>query len=126
MRFLVVDDSPTMRRIVINALKSFGYTDMAEAEDGQDGITKLTSEKFDFVITDWNMPNMTGLELTRAIRATDSLKHLPILMVTTRGLKQDIIEALQAKVNNYVVKPFTPQILREKIEAILKALAPKS
>ncbi|HPI19908.1 MAG TPA: response regulator [Candidatus Kapabacteria bacterium] len=122
MRYLVVDDSPTMRRIVINALKTFGISDIVEAEDGQDGFAKLNSSKFDFVITDWNMPVMTGLELTKAIRTTDSLKHLPILMVTTRGLKEDIVEALKAKVNNYVVKPFTPQVLKEKIDAILKAV----
>lgn len=122
MKFLVVDDSPTMRRIVINALKTFGYGEIIEAEDGQEGLAKLMGEKVDFVITDWNMPNMTGLELTKAIRSNDSLKHLPILMVTTRGLKQDIVEALQAKVNNYVVKPFTPQVLKEKIDAILKAV----
>ncbi len=123
MRFLVVDDSPTMRRIVINALKTFGYGEILEAEDGNEGLAKLQAEKVDFVITDWNMPNMTGLELTRAIRSNDALKHLPILMVTTRGLKQDIIEALQARVNNYVVKPFTPQVLREKIDAVLKAVS---
>ena len=120
MRFLVVDDSPTMRRIVINALKTFGYTEIIEAGDGQEGIDKLNSgETVDFVITDWNMPNMTGLELTKAIRSDDKLKHLPILMVTTRGLKADIIEALKAKVNNYVVKPFTPAVLKEKMDAIL-------
>ncbi len=122
MKFLVVDDSPTMRRIVINALKTFGHNDIVEAEDGQDALNKLLAESFEFVITDWNMPNMTGLELTKAIRSTDSLKNLPILMVTTRGLKQDIIEALQAKVNNYVVKPFTPQVLKEKLDAVLKAV----
>ena len=118
----MVDDSPTMRRIVINALKTFGHNDIVEAEDGQDALNKLLAESFEFVITDWNMPNMTGLELTKAIRSTDSLKNLPILMVTTRGLKQDIIEALQAKVNNYVVKPFTPQVLKEKLDAVLKAV----
>lgn len=122
MKFLVVDDSPTMRRIVINALKTFGYSELTEAEDGQDALNKLLSDPVDFVITDWNMPNMTGLELTKAIRSNDALKHLPILMVTTRGLKQDIIEALQAKVNNYVVKPFTPQVLKEKLDAVLKAV----
>lgn len=122
MRYLVVDDSPTMRRIVINALKTFGVSDVLEAADGHEGMSKLQSEKVDFVITDWNMPNMSGLELTKAIRGDESLKHLPILMVTTRGLKQDIVEALKAKVNNYVVKPFTPQVLKEKIDAILKAL----
>lgn len=120
MNFLVVDDSPTMRRIVINALKTFGYNEVVEAGDGQEALEKLRSNKVDFVITDWNMPNMSGLELTKAIRSDSALMHLPILMVTTRGLKQDIIEALKAKVNNYVVKPFTPQVLKEKMEAVLK------
>lgn len=122
MRFLVVDDSPTMRRIVINALASFGFKDVVEAEDGEQALQLLGKEKVEFVITDWNMPNMTGLELTKAIRSSDSLKHLPILMVTTRGLKADIVEALKAKANNYVVKPFTPQVLKEKIAAVLKQL----
>lgn len=121
MKFLVVDDSPTMRRIVINALKTFGIDDIVEAEDGQDALSKLQTHKIDFVITDWNMPNMSGLDLTKTIRASDQWKNLPILMVTTRGLKEDIIQALQAKVNNYIVKPFTPQVLKEKIVAILKA-----
>jgi len=121
MKFLVVDDSPTMRRIVINALKSFGIEDIVEAEDGQDALSKLQTHKIDFVITDWNMPNMSGLDLTKAIRASEQWKNLPILMITTRGLKEDIIQALQAKVNNYIVKPFTPQVLKEKITAVLKA-----
>lgn len=120
MRFLVVDDSPTMRRIVINALKTFGYTEVVEAGDGQEGFEKLNNNEIDFVITDWNMPNMSGLELTKAIRSSEKYKNVPILMVTTRGLKQDIIEALKARVNNYVVKPFTPQVLKEKMDAILK------
>jgi two-component system chemotaxis response regulator CheY len=122
MRFLVVDDSPTMRRIVINALKSFGYTDVIEANDGAEGFDLLQNEPVDFVITDWNMPNMNGLEFTQAIRADPKLQKLPILMVTTRGLKQDIIDALKARVNNYVVKPFTPQILKEKMDAVLKGI----
>jgi len=122
MVYLVVDDSPTMRRIVINALKTFGVTEVVEAEDGMDALDKLKVGNIDFVITDWNMPNMTGLELTQAIRSSEKLKHLPILMVTTRGLKEDIIEALKARVNNYIVKPFTPQVLKEKIENIMKAL----
>lgn len=120
MRFLVVDDSPTMRRIVINALKTFGYTEVLEANDGNEGLEQLNKEKVDFVITDWNMPNMNGLELTKAIRSDARFASLPILMVTTRGLKQDIIEALKARVNNYVVKPFTPQVLKEKLDAVLK------
>jgi len=122
MVFLVVDDSPTMRRIVINALKSFGHADVLEAADGQEALNELAAHPVDFVITDWNMPVMSGLELTKAIRSTDKLKSLPILMVTTRGLKQDIVEALKARVNNYVVKPFTPQILEEKINLILKSI----
>lgn len=123
MRFLVVDDSPTMRRIVVNALQTFGYDQIVEAQDGQEALAKLHSEQVNFVITDWNMPNMTGLELTKAIRANSPTANLPVLMVTTRGLKQDIIEALQAKVNNYVVKPFTPQVLKEKIDSVLQAMA---
>ena len=119
MKFLVVDDSPTMRRIVINALHSFGYNDVVEASDGQDALAILYTEKIDFVITDWNMPNMNGLELTKAIRSDAALGSLPVLMVTTRGIKEDIVQALQAKVNNYIVKPFTPAVLKEKIQAIV-------
>ncbi|HRP02190.1 MAG TPA: response regulator [Candidatus Kapabacteria bacterium] len=120
MKFLVVDDSPTMRRIVINALKSFGYNDMVEAGDGLEALDMLKKEgDIEFVVTDWNMPNMTGLELTQSIRGSSDYANLPILMVTTRGLKQDIVDALKARVNNYVVKPFTPQVLKEKIDAIL-------
>jgi two-component system chemotaxis response regulator CheY len=122
MKFLVVDDSPTMRRIVLNALKSFGWTENFEAADGQEALTALNENQVDFVITDWNMPVMTGLELTKAIRSDQKLKGLPILMVTTRGLKADIIEALKARVNNYVVKPFTPPVLKEKIETILSSM----
>ncbi|HOK13589.1 MAG TPA: response regulator [Candidatus Kapabacteria bacterium] len=122
MIFLVVDDSPTMRRIVINALKTFGYNEVIEAGDGQEALEKLRQNKVDFVITDWNMPNMSGLDLTKAIRSDAQLSNLPILMVTTRGLKQDIIEALKARVNNYVVKPFTPQVLKEKLDAVLKTI----
>ncbi len=120
MKFLVVDDSPTMRRIVCNALREIGYTDVIEAGDGVDALEKLEQETVDFVITDWNMPNMNGLELTRTIRNHSRLSNLPILMVTTRGMKEDVIAAMQARVNNYIVKPFTPEVLREKINLILK------
>jgi two-component system, chemotaxis family, chemotaxis protein CheY len=123
MKFLVVDDSPTMRRIVNNSLKGLGYTDVIEAEDGKDALAKI--EGIDFIITDWNMPVMTGLEFTKAVRADDKYKHLPILMVTTRGVKDDIVEALTARVNNYVVKPFTPQVLKEKIDTIIKSITIK-
>jgi two-component system chemotaxis response regulator CheY len=112
-----------MRRIVVNSLKNLGYNDYVEANDGNDALAKLNADSsVNFVITDWNMPNMTGLELTQAIRGDASKNNLPILMVTTRGVKEDIVQALQARVNNYVVKPFTPQILKEKIDQILANL----
>ncbi len=122
MRFLVVDDSPTMRRIVSNALREIGYSDVVEAEDGSDAIAKLDAHPVEFVITDWNMPNLNGLELTQFIRQSPRHGHLPILMITTRGMKEDVIAAMQARVNNYVVKPFTPDVLREKIDSILRRL----
>ncbi|HFB68264.1 MAG TPA: response regulator [Calditrichae bacterium] len=123
MKFMVVDDSPTMRKIVVNALKRLGYNDIVEAEDGKDALAKLHIEQVDFIITDWNMPNMNGLEFTKTIRASQEFKDLPILMVTTRGMKEDVLDALQARVNNYVVKPFTPQVLKQKIEQILQTVA---
>lgn len=120
VKFLVVDDSVTMRRIVINSLKNLGYEDYIEAADGRDALGKLSADPtINFVITDWNMPVLSGLELTRSIRSDAATCNLPILMVTTRGVKDDIIEALQAKVSDYIVKPFTPQVLKEKIESIL-------
>ncbi|HPN36875.1 MAG TPA: response regulator [Melioribacteraceae bacterium] len=120
LKFLVVDDSVTMRRIVINSLKNLGYQNYVEAADGSEALSKLQADdSINFVITDWNMPVMSGLELTKAIRSDGVLNKIPILMVTTRGVKEDIVEALQARVNNYVIKPFTPQILKEKIETIL-------
>ena len=120
LKFLIVDDSQTMRRIVMNSLKNLGYEDFAEASDGKDALLKLASDDtINFVITDWNMPVLSGLELTKAIRSDEKMGNVPVLMVTTRGVKDDIIEALKAKVNNYVVKPFTPAILREKIDQIL-------
>ncbi len=122
MKFLVVDDSPTMRRIVSNALREIGYADLVEAEDGNDAVGKLADHRFDFIITDWNMPNMNGLELTQAIRQHPTFERLPILMVTTRGMKEDVIAAMHARVNNYIVKPFTPEVLRDKINLILKTV----
>jgi two-component system chemotaxis response regulator CheY len=120
VKFLVVDDSLTMRRIVVNTLKTIGYTDMIEAGDGKEAMAKLLSEGADFLITDWNMPEMNGLELSRWVRSAPHLAAMPILMVTTRGNKEDVIEAMKARVNNYIVKPFTAQGLKEKIDAILK------
>ncbi len=119
-KFLVVDDSLTMRRIVVNALKTLGYEQVVEAQDGKDAVAKLMTESPTFVITDWNMPEMNGLDLTKWIRANGQFEGLPILMITTRGNKDDVIEAMKARVNNYIVKPFTPQGLKEKIDQILK------
>lgn len=123
MKFLVVDDSVTMRRIVVNSLKGLGYSEFLEAGDGKEAMDVLNSDdSVEFVITDWNMPNVSGLELVKAIRVHPKYQNVPILMVTTRGVKEDIMEALQAKVNNYVIKPFTPPILKEKIEQILASV----
>ena len=120
LKFLIVDDSQTMRRIVANSLKNLGYQDFVEASDGKDALVKLAADdSINFVITDWNMPVLSGLELIKAIRSDEKMGKIPVLMVTTRGVKDDIIEALKAKVNNYVVKPFTPTILREKIDQIV-------
>lgn len=120
LKFLVVDDSVTMRRIVNNSLKTLGYTNVVEAGDGKDALSKLAADSsINFVITDWNMPVMSGLELSQAIRSDAKMANMPILMVTTRGVKEDIVQALQAKVNNYVVKPFTPQVLKEKLDMVL-------
>ena len=120
LKFLIVDDSPTMRRIVFNTLKRLGYNDIEEAEHGAEGFEKLKSvEGINFVVTDWNMPVMDGLQFVQQIRATPEFCKLPILMVTTRSVKDDIIEAMKCGVNNYVVKPFTPEVLKQKIDLIL-------
>jgi two-component system chemotaxis response regulator CheY len=119
LKFLVVDDSITMRRIIMNILKTIGYTDVVQAEDGQDAYSKLYAENPNFIITDWNMPNVSGLEFVRNVRNDEKYGAIPILMVTTRGMKEDIIEALRAKVNSYIVKPFSPQTVKEKIQEIL-------
>ena len=122
LKFLIVDDSVTMRRIVANSLKNLGYSDFVEAADGNDALEKLQSDdSINFIITDWNMPELSGLGLVKEVRGNAKYSSLPILMVTTRGVKEDIIEALNAKVNNYIVKPFTPQILKEKIAQVLEA-----
>ncbi len=125
-KFLVVDDSLTMRRIVVNALKTLGYEQVVEAQDGKDAVAKLMTESPTFVITDWNMPEMNGLDLTKWIRANGQFESIPILMITTRGNKDDVIEAMKARVNNYIVKPFTPQGLKEKIDQILKTTEAKA
>jgi two-component system chemotaxis response regulator CheY len=122
MKFLVVDDSATMRRIVINSLQRIGFTDTVEAGDGQEALAKFDSS-VKFVITDWNMPNMSGTEFTKVLRTRPDGAHVPVLMVTARSVKEDILTAMEAGVNNYIVKPFTPQVLKEKIDALLPAAA---
>jgi two-component system chemotaxis response regulator CheY len=119
LKIIAVDDSPTMRRIIINTLKRAGFEDVIEASDGKDALAKMKVEKVNFVITDWNMPEMDGLTFVTTIRATDEFKGLPVLMVTTRSVKEDIVEAMKAGVNNYIVKPFTPETLKAKIDQIL-------
>jgi two-component system, chemotaxis family, chemotaxis protein CheY len=120
MKFLVVDDSATMRRIVINSLQRIGFQSTVEAEDGADALAKFDAS-IGFVITDWNMPNMNGLDFARALRARPDGRAVPILMVTTRSVREDILAAIEAGVNNYIVKPFTPQVLKEKLDVTLQA-----
>jgi len=122
MKFLVVDDSATMRRIVVNSLQRIGFNDCVEAEDGHDAIARFDAS-ISFVITDWNMPNMSGTELARALRAREDGRTVPILMVTARSVREDIITALECGVNNYIVKPFTPQVLKEKIDSLVTVAA---
>lgn len=120
LKFLIVDDFSTMRRIVRNLLKELGFNNADEAEDGVVALSKLKSGGFEFVISDWNMPNMTGIELLKAIRAEASLKHLPVLMVTAEAKKENIIEAAQSGASGYVVKPFTAATLEEKLNKIFQ------
>ena len=122
MSFLVVDDFPTMRRIVRSLLKELGFTNVDEAEDGQDALNKLRAGKFEFVVSDWNMPNLDGLEMLKEIRQDDALKDLPVLMVTAEAKKENIIAAAQGGANGYVVKPFTAATLEEKLNKIFDKL----
>jgi two-component system chemotaxis response regulator CheY len=126
MKFLVVDDFSTMRRIVRNLLKELGFTDVEEAEDGVVALQKLRGGDFDFVISDWNMPNMDGLTLLRNIRSDEALKNLPVLMVTAEAKKENIVAAAQAGASGYVVKPFTAATLGEKVNKILQNLQNKT
>jgi two-component system chemotaxis response regulator CheY len=120
MKILVVDDSSTMRRIIQNTLARLGYKDIVQAADGVEAWQALQDNPdIGVVITDWNMPNMNGLELVKKIRAEEKYKNIPIIMVTTEGGKKEVITALKAGVNNYIVKPFTPQVLKDKLEAVL-------
>lgn len=122
MKFLVVDDFSTMRRIVRNLLKELGFSNVHEAEDGVEALKKLRAETFDFVVSDWNMPNMTGIDLLKEIRKDEALKHLPVLMVTAEAKRENIVEAAQAGASGYVVKPFTSVTLDEKLQKIFTTM----
>lgn len=120
IKILVVDDFPTMRRIIKNLLKDLGYENVDEAEDGAMGLEKLRNNNFKFVVSDWNMPNMDGLAMLKAIRADAEMAKLPVLMVTAEAKKENIIAAAQAGANGYIVKPFTAATLEEKINKIFE------
>jgi two-component system, chemotaxis family, chemotaxis protein CheY len=122
MKILVVDDFSTMRRIIKNLLRDLGFTNADEADDGNSALPMLKTGKYDFLITDWNMPGMTGIDLLRNLRADDALKNLPVLMVTAEAKRDQIVAAAQAGVNGYVVKPFTAAVLKEKIEKIFERI----
>lgn len=120
MRILVVDDFATMRKVIKNLLKQSGYNNIVEAEDGAEALKVLKSVKVEFVISDWNMPNMNGLEFLEAVRADPEFSGLSFLMVTAEALQENVVLAVKAGVSDYIVKPFTAEILNEKIEKILK------
>ena len=120
MKILIVDDFSTMRRIIKNLLRDLGFSNTQEADDGITALPMLKNGNFDFLVTDWNMPGMTGIDLLKACRADDKLKTLPILMVTAEAKREQIVEAAQAGVNGYVVKPFTAAVLKEKIDKIFE------
>ena len=122
MKILVVDDFSTMRRIIRNLLRDLGFENVSEADDGNTALPMLKRGGFDFLVTDWNMPGMTGMELLQAVRADDGLRSLPVLMVTAEAKREQIIAAAQAGVNGYIVKPFTAVTLKEKIEKIFERL----
>ncbi|MGP7733937.1 chemotaxis response regulator CheY [Oceanimonas smirnovii] len=122
MKILIVDDFSTMRRIIKNLLRDLGFNNTHEADDGLTALPMLKNGDFDFVVTDWNMPGMQGIDLLKAIRADDKLKHLPVLMVTAEAKREQIITAAQAGVNGYVVKPFTAGTLKEKLEKVFERI----
>jgi two-component system chemotaxis response regulator CheY len=119
LRILVVDDSLTMRRILVNTVIKAGFSEVKEAEDGKDALAKLMADEYDLLMTDWNMPNMNGIELVQAVRSDEKLKKIPILMVTTRNMKEDIVNAIKSGVNGYIVKPFDAKTLNAKIAEII-------
>ncbi|MBO8130568.1 MAG: response regulator [Candidatus Marinimicrobia bacterium] len=119
MKILIVDDSPTMRRIIVNALNKIGYTDIGEASGGLEALEMLGKESYDLILTDWNMPEMNGEQFVTELKKNDSLRDIPIIMITTRGMKEDVITAVKLGVKGYIIKPFTPDVLKEKIDDVL-------
>ena len=122
IKVLVVDDFATMRKVIRNLLKQIGYENVVEAENGQVALRILKSQKIDFIVSDWNMPTMSGLELLKAVRGDEDLNKTPFLMVTAEALKENVVEAVKAGVNNYIVKPFTAEVLEEKIKKIIESI----
>ena len=122
MKILIVDDFSTMRRIIKNLLRDLGFTNTTDADDGTTALPMLQSGKYDFLVTDWNMPGMTGIDLLKAVRSDPNLAHLPVLMVTAEQKREQIVEAAQAGVNGYIVKPFTAVTLKEKIDKIFERI----
>jgi two-component system, chemotaxis family, chemotaxis protein CheY len=122
IKVLIVDDFATMRKVVRNLLKQVGYEDIVEAEDGVMALKALKAQKIDVIVSDWNMPNMTGLELLKAVRADADLAKTPFLMVTAEALQDNVVAAVKAGVNNYIVKPFTAEVLNEKIKKIMEGI----
>jgi two-component system chemotaxis response regulator CheY len=118
MKVMVVDDFATMRRIVKGVLKQLGFNSIVEAEDGSNALDTLKKEKVGLIVSDWNMPKMTGLDLLKAVRGDDTLKEIPFIMVTAEGQKENVVEAVKAGVSNYIVKPFTPETFSEKLEKV--------
>ena len=122
IKILVVDDFATMRKVIRNLLKQIGYENIVEAEDGVSALKALKSQKIDLIVSDWNMPNMTGLELLKEVRADEELRPTPFLMVTAEALQDNVIAAVKAGVSNYIVKPFSAEVLNEKIQKILEKM----
>ncbi|PIZ31074.1 MAG: response regulator [Alphaproteobacteria bacterium CG_4_10_14_0_8_um_filter_53_9] len=119
MRILVVDDFQTMRRIIINLLRQLGFTNMIEADDGTTGWEKVQAEKIDLIISDWNMPKMTGIDFLKHVRSSEDHKKIPFIMVTAEGKRENVITAVQAGVSNYIVKPFNAMTLKEKLVKVV-------
>lgn len=120
-KVIFVEDSPTMRRIIMNSLNKIGISQVVEAENGVDALEKIGDQDFDMVITDWNMPEMNGEELVKELRGSSKYKDTPILMITTRGMQDDVMTAIKMGVNGYIVKPFTPEVLKKKMSEIFSA-----